>query len=197
MDLNLKGCLGFFQDKNFRWTFKSHKGIFVPVIDNNKIIGLRIHLNDMYSTDTTDIWFSSSNKNNGTKANNNIMVLLPKENIFHVVGKNTNKKDIIIVSEMILAYKIFMKYKDIIVVGAPNIIPKSEVRKIDAIDNVDTIYLIMDKHTALHTSNTIFRTVTDKYGEDKTVLNFSLNEGEIPQKIDDIFSKEFYSERLA
>ena len=39
---------GFFQDTDFKWTYKSHKGIFIPAFFNNKIQGLRIFLDDKY-----------------------------------------------------------------------------------------------------------------------------------------------------
>lgn len=114
--IDLEGIPGFFKDRKFRWNFKSHKGIFVPIFQNCKITALRIHLDNEYNTDTTDIWFSSSQENNGTKQDNNIMFLYPKNNRLQIINNNQEKKDIIIVSEMILAYKIAAKYKDNIII---------------------------------------------------------------------------------
>lgn len=114
--INLSGTPGFFKDKKFRWNFKSHKGIFIPVIDSCKIIALRIHLDEMYSIDTSDIWFSSSQENEGAKISNNIMILFPKESRLQLINNNQEKKDIIIASEMILAYKIASAYKKNIVI---------------------------------------------------------------------------------
>lgn len=114
--IDLSGTPGFFKDKKFRWNFKSHKGIFIPIIDNCKIISLRIHLDTMYSIDTSDIWFSSSQENEGAKISNNIMILFPKENRLQLINNNQEKKDIIIASEMILAYKIAGAYKKNIVI---------------------------------------------------------------------------------
>ena len=114
--IDLSGTPGFFKDKKFRWNFKSHKGIFIPIIDNCKIISLRIHLDTMYSIDTSDIWFSSSQENEGAKISNNIMILFPKENRLQLMNNNQEKKDIIIASEMILAYKIASAYKNNIVI---------------------------------------------------------------------------------
>ena len=114
--IDLSGTPGFFKDKKFRWNFKSHKGIFIPIIENCKIISLRIHLDTMYSIDTSDIWFSSSQENEGAKISNNIMILFPKENRLQLINNNQEKKDIIIASEMILAYKIACAYKKNIVI---------------------------------------------------------------------------------
>lgn len=107
---------GFFQDQKFRWNFVSHKGILVPVINNCKIVSLRIHLDNTYNTDTTDIWFSSSSKQYGTKTNNNIMIILPEKNRLQLMNNNKEEKDIIVASEMLLAYKIHSQYKDRIVI---------------------------------------------------------------------------------
>lgn len=112
----LEGCPGFFQDKKFRWNFKSHKGFFIPVIENCRVIALRIHLDNQYNTNTTDIWFSSSQENNGSKVNNHIMVLFPENNKLQVINDNKQKKDIIITSEMLLAYKISATFKNNIVI---------------------------------------------------------------------------------
>ncbi len=114
--IDLTGTPGFYKDKKFRWNFKSHKGIFIPVIDNCKIIALRIHLDTAYSIDTTDIWFSSSQENEGTKANNNIMILFPENNKIQFMNNVKEKRDIIVASEMVLAYKIANTYKESIVI---------------------------------------------------------------------------------
>ncbi len=114
--IDLSGTPGFFIDKKFRWNFKSHKGIFIPVLDNCKIVALRIHLDTTYSVDTTDIWFSSSQEHQGTKVNNNIMILFPESNKIQLMNNLKEKRDIIIASEMVLAYKIANRYKNNIVI---------------------------------------------------------------------------------
>lgn len=114
--IDLSGTPGFFKDKKFRWNFKSHKGIFIPVLDNCKIVALRIHLDTMYSIDTSDIWFSSSQENEGTKADNNIMILFPEGNKIQFMNNLKEKRDIIVASEMVLAYKIANTYKENIVI---------------------------------------------------------------------------------
>lgn len=197
--LELKGTPGFFQNNKFRWTFKSHKGIFVPVINNCKIIGLRIHLDEKYDMETTDIWFSSGQNNNGTKANNNIMILLPKENRLQIMNDEKRKKEIIIVSEMIFAYKIHIKYQNKIIIGVPNMITNSEIKKLDKIRNVSTIHVVMDKHTVLHNSKSLMSSLINKYGKENVELEVSLNVCEIPEDIDAKLSDnlERYSQNIA
>lgn len=182
--LDLKGIPGFFQNNRFIWTFKSHKGIFVPVINNCKIIGLRIHLDDKYDMDTTDIWFSSGQKNNGTKVDNNIMILLPKENRLQLINDKKKEKDIIIVSEMILAYKMYIKYQNKIIAGVPNMLPNGEIRKLDNIKNINKIHVVMDRHTVLYNSKSLMSSIIDKYGKENVELYISLNDCEIPESLD-------------
>lgn len=70
---NLEGLPGFYQEEDFKWIFSKYNGFFVPVFDaNNYIQGLSIHLDKPYN-DNQDIWFSSNNKINGTRAKNWIM----------------------------------------------------------------------------------------------------------------------------
>lgn len=115
-NINLQGIPGFYKDEKFRWNFKSHKGIFVPIIQNSKVTALRIHLDKEYKDNTTNIWFSSSQENEGAKANNQIMILYPKENRLQLINDVNSKKDIIIASEFLLAYKIANCFKESIVI---------------------------------------------------------------------------------
>lgn len=67
---NLSGIPGFYQEEDWGWTFSAPKGFFVPLFDeNNKIQALSMHLDKPYNG-TTDIWFSSSGKINGTGTKN-------------------------------------------------------------------------------------------------------------------------------
>ncbi|HJJ19358.1 MAG TPA: hypothetical protein OIM61_08995 [Clostridiaceae bacterium] len=67
---DLSGIPGFYQEEDWGWTFSNAKGFFVPVFDeNNKIQALSMHLDKAYNG-TTDIWFSSSGKINGTGTKN-------------------------------------------------------------------------------------------------------------------------------
>ncbi len=64
---NLCGIPGFYQEEDFKWCFNGCKGFFVPVFDNNGYIqGLSIHLDKAFNS-TTDFWFSSNGKINGTE----------------------------------------------------------------------------------------------------------------------------------
>jgi len=65
---NLAGIPGFFQEEDFKWYFNRYNGFFVPVFDQNGYIqGLSIHLDKPFNNNQ-DIWFSSSDKINGTGA---------------------------------------------------------------------------------------------------------------------------------
>ena len=67
---DLSGVPGFYQEEDWGWTFSNANGFFVPLFDaNNKIQALSIHLEKTYNG-TTDIWFSSSGKINGTGTKN-------------------------------------------------------------------------------------------------------------------------------
>lgn len=69
----LAGIPGFFQEEDFKWNFSGGKGFFVPVFDKNGFIqGLSIHLDNPFNN-TSDIWFSSNNKINGTGTRNWVM----------------------------------------------------------------------------------------------------------------------------
>lgn len=75
---NLAGIPGFYQEEDWKWCFNRYNGFFVPVFDTNGYIqGLSIHLDKSFNNNK-DIWFSSSNKINGTSARNWIM----KSNIY-------------------------------------------------------------------------------------------------------------------
>lgn len=90
---DLSGVPGFYQEEDFVWNFSSSKGFFVPLFDdNNKIQALSIHLDKPYN-ETSDIWFSSSGKINGTGTKNWIR----KNNI------DTNTKTVVLTDNLILS----------------------------------------------------------------------------------------------
>ena len=67
---SLASIPGFYQEEDWGWTFTHVKGIFIPLFDeNNKIQALSMHLDKPFG-ETTDIWFSSSGKINGTGTKN-------------------------------------------------------------------------------------------------------------------------------
>ncbi len=147
----LDGIPGFFQDKDFKWSYKSHKGIFIPVILENKIQGLRVLLDNKYGLDTENIWFSSNNEYNGTKASNWPMVLKDKNVNWIDMYNSNNKKSIIIATEMILAHKLFNNTNKT-VIGIPNNIDKDLILNIVKRMNASEVFLYADKYTILHTS---------------------------------------------
>ena len=186
---NLSGTPGFYQDKKFRWTFNSHKGFFIPVRDNHKINSLRIHLDSMYNTDTTDIWFSSNNKYNGTKAINKTMILYPEAFVLKVMNNKSLNNNVIIATEMLLAYKIKMRFKDKIVIAIPNTISKRELSKINDILAINYIDLVLDTHTVLHGSDNLIKDLYNKFGEDKIKIHVSINNYEIPSQLTEEYDK--------
>lgn len=93
---NLAGIPGFFEEEDFKWCFNGYKGFFVPVFNQDGYIqGLSIHLDKPFNT-SSDIWFSSNNKINGTGAKSWIM----KNNI----TKNSNS--VVITDNFLLGHLI-------------------------------------------------------------------------------------------
>ena len=89
---DLSGVPGFYQEEDFMWCFNRLNGFFVPVFDiNGYIQGLSVHLDKPFNNNQ-DIWFSSSDKINGTKAKSWVM----KSNI------NENTTDIILTDNFLL-----------------------------------------------------------------------------------------------
>lgn len=67
---DLSGVPGFYQEEDWGWTFTGQNGFFIPLFDEqNKIQALSIHLDKPYNN-TTDLWFSSNGKINGTATKN-------------------------------------------------------------------------------------------------------------------------------
>lgn len=171
--LKLDGIPGFFQDKDFKWSYKSHKGIFIPVILNNNIQGLRILLDDEYKMDTENIWFSSNNEYNGTKASNWPMVL-KNENINWIDMYNSNNKNsIIIASEMILAHKLFNNTNKT-VIGIPNNIDKEIILSIVKRMNAAEVFLYADRYTILHTSSSMYENIIQTLEKQNIKVDFRI-----------------------
>lgn len=126
---NLAGIPGFYQEEDFKWYFSRVDGFFVPVLDANGYIqGLSIHLDKSFNGNS-DIWFSSSNKINGTCAKNWIM----KDNI------TLNSNSIIMTDNLILGN--FVKE-----VGYPVI----------AFQNITNSYLILKEIEKTNIKNITF-----------------------------------------
>ena len=158
--LKLDGIPGFMQDKDFKWTYKSHKGIFIPVYLDNKIQGLRILLDKEYRNDTKNIWFSSNNAYNGTKANNFITILKNEEFSWADMYNSKNKTSIIIATEMILAHKLFHNTNKI-VIGIPNNVDKDIIINLINRMKVKEVFVYHDIYSIKHTSVRIYRNVIE------------------------------------
>ena len=184
--LKLDGIPGMFQDIDFKWTYKSHNGIFIPVVFNNKIQGLRILLDDEYKLDTENIWFSSNNEHNGTKASNWPMIL-KEENSNWINMYNANEtQSIIIATEMILAHKLFNNTHKT-VIGIPNSVDKEVVLNIAKRMNVDKVFLYVDKCSLLHSNMAIFSNIINTLEEQNIKIDFriALSEKDIGKELNE------------
>lgn len=163
----LEGIPGFWQDKDFKWTYKSHKGIFIPVILNDKIQGLRICLDEKYGKDVQNIWFSSNNEFNGTKACNWSLVLKNEKVNWLNLYNSTNNNTIIIATEIIVAHQLFNNTNKL-VVGIPNNIDKDWLWNI--IDNMKPkeVFVYFDEYTIIHTSTAAYNN-TIKFLEEQGI----------------------------
>ena len=164
---------GFYQDKDFKWTYKSHSGIFIPTVLNNKIQGLRIFLDEKYKKDTESIWFSSNNLYNGTKANNWPIVL--KEETVNWIDMYNSKSynSIIIATEIILAHKLFNDTHKT-VIGIPNNIDKEILLNIVDRIKVSEVFLYVDQYTIVHTSTFIYKNIIETLEQKGIKVNFRL-----------------------
>ena len=184
--LRLDGIPGFYQDTDFKWTYKSHKGIFVPTTLNNKIQGLRILLDEVYGLDTENIWFSSNNEYNGTKASNWPMVLKSNDVNWIDMYNSKRKESIIIATEMILAHKLFNNTKKT-VIGIPNNIDKDLILSIVKRLNASEVFLYADKYTILHTSCSMYENTIQILQENNIKVDFriALSEKDIGNELDE------------
>ncbi len=183
MDLIYKESHGFYLNKQMKWTFKSHEGFFVPVIYNNKIQGLRIHLDKEYKLKTTDIWFSSSKEYRGSNAKNSILLLIPKDiEKLELVTKENEGKEIIIASEMLLAYKAYKEWNKI-TIGLPNTISAKEAERILSNIKIKQANVYFDFHTVFTDPSPIYRNLLDKIDEDKINIKFIIKNSDM-EKLD-------------
>ena len=169
--LKLDGISGFFQDTDFKWTYKSHKGIFIPAFFNNKIQGLRIFLDDKYKKDTENIWFSSNNLYNGTKANNWPIFLKEKSINWIDMYNSKANNTIIIATEIILAHKLFNNTHKT-VIGVPNNIDKDILLNIVKTMKATEVFLYVDNYTILHTSTFMYRNIIEQLENEGIKVNF-------------------------
>lgn len=181
--LKLDGIPGMYQDVDFKWTYKSHKGIFIPVISNNRVHGLRILLDNNYNLDTKNIWFSSSNEYNGTKANNWPMIL--DTNDWFDIYNSKQSKSIIIATEIIIAHKLFNNTNKT-VIGVPNNIDKDIILNIIKSRNVNEVFLYADQYTILHTSCFMYENIIETLEKQNVKVHFriALNENNLGQELE-------------
>lgn len=87
----LKGVPGFFLNKENAWTIKFvNRGILIPVRDlRHRIVGIQVRLDKPYPNGGKYLWFSSNNKNGGTRGTT----------WTHYTGKWTRKSDAAIITE--------------------------------------------------------------------------------------------------
>lgn len=77
-------------------------------------------------------------------------------------------------------------------------ITKSEVKKLDIINNVNKVYIVMDKHTILHTSENLLKSIYKKNNEDKISLQISIKNCDIPEGLKNAFKEKVeYNKKLA
>lgn len=118
----LEGLPGFYQEEDFKWIFSKYNGFFVPVFDANGYIqGLSIHLDKSFNNNQ-DIWFSSNNKINGTRAKNWIMksnineystsVILTDSLLLGALAKDITGKSIIAFQNITNSYMILKEIEN-------------------------------------------------------------------------------------
>lgn len=171
--IKLDGIPGFFQGKDFKWTYKAHKGIFIPVYLDNRIQGLRIFLDEQYRNDTDNIWFSSNNEYNGTKAYNFITILKDENCSWLDVYNSKNRNSIIIASEMILAHKLFNSTNKV-VIGIPNNVDKDIILNLVNRMKAKEVFLYFDIYSLKHTSVLIYRNVIDTLENNGIKVHFRI-----------------------
>lgn len=188
--LKLDGIPGFFQDNKFQWDYKAHEGIFIPVVLENKIQGLRILLDKEYRLDTENIWFSSNNEYNGTKASNWPMILKDKNTNWLGMYNAKEKTSIIIATEMILAHKLFNNTNKT-VIGIPNNIDKDFILTIAKSMNVSEVFLYVDKYTILHTACQVVSNIIQALEEKSIKVDFriALTENDIGSDLKEEFKE--------
>lgn len=121
---DLSGIPGFYQEEDWGWTFTNAKGFFVPLFDeNNKIQALSMHLEKSYNG-TSDIWFSSNGKINGTGTKN----WISKSNI-------TDDTETVVLTDNLLLSNYIKSALDVPVIAFSSISNSYQILK--ALDNTN------------------------------------------------------------
>ena len=117
------------------------------------------------------------------------MILYPEAFVLKVMNNKNSNNNVIIATEMLLAYKIKMRFKDKIVIAIPNTISKRELSKINDFLNINYIDLVLDTHTVLHGSDNLIKDFYNKFREDKIKIHVSINNCEIPSQLTEKYDK--------
>lgn len=172
---NLAGIPGFYQEEDWGWTFTSAKGFFVPLFDeNNKIQALSMHLDKSYK-ETTDIWFSSAGKINGTGTKN----WISKSNI------SDTTDTVIIADDLILGNLI----KDIL--NAPVISFSSITNSYQILSVIDNTNIQNIIFTVRPVENQNLDYIIHRVFKDLIPLGYNL-ETKVVQDYKDILKEDFF-----
>lgn len=172
---NLAGIPGFFQEEDFKWCFSRFAGFFVPVFDQKGYIqGLSIHLDKPFNNNQ-DIWFSSSNKINGTGAKSWIMK-----------NKITSDTQSVIITDNFILGNLIKENTNAPMIAFQNISNSytilNEIEKTNVTDILFVIRLSQANENLDYIINRIFR--------DLIPLNYNLDIKYI-KEYKDFFDKEF------
>lgn len=172
--MNYQEFHGFYQEEDWVWTFANAEGFFVPLFDDfGRIQALSIHLDKSYK-DTSDIWFSSSGKINGTGTKN----WISKNNI----QENT---ETVVITDSLLLGNFMRATTDIPVVSFSSIANSYQILKVlDGTDIQNIIFTIRPKQSQNldYIINRVFR--------DLIPLNYNL-ETKVVNNFRDILNEDF------
>ena len=125
---DLSGIPGFYQNEDWVWNFTAPRGFFIPVFDDQKRIqALSIHLDKEFNG-STDIWFSSKGKINGTAIKN----IVVKRNI-------TQNTDTVILTDDFLLGNYIEEALEVPIIAFSNISNSKQILKILDNTNIQNI----------------------------------------------------------
>lgn len=156
-----------------------------------EIKGLRIHLEEKYKLETTDIWFSSGTEYQGANAQNSIMIFVPEDKrrmeIYDV--DRIPKKDVIIATEFLMGYRLFNRDKKI-TIAIPNRINKKQGQMLLNEMNIDNVEVYIDNHTISCDYLPIYRNLLNYIPEDKQKVNFCVKYNDLIKETNELENKE-------
>ncbi len=147
---NLEGIPGFYMHEDFCWDFSAPNGFLIPVLKDNKIQGLSIHLDKEFNNNK-DVWFSSNNKINGTAAKNWIV----KSNILE-------DTETVVLTDDLLIYHFIKETSDIPIIAFSNITNSYSILKEIESTNIDNIiFTIKSKQKLDYIIEKVFKDFTN------------------------------------